>query len=189
MSIPIQMPPPSDAPIGWTPNALGPPANQIVQTFVVTPTGIPTFTAASFSAIGSRIIVLRRRLDFVELDAVTGTTWQLAGVTGQVNLVPMQAIISASNVSTSGYNTTQGLGVRHSGGAVDLLTISGIANTVGPTNRMLMAPGLTVTMGSFAVAGSGLMLRQNARPIYLGVAGTDIGNYVEISVACLVVIP
>jgi hypothetical protein len=184
------MPPPSDAAIGWTPNALGPPVAQIVQTFTVTPASIPVIAASSFSTQGSRIIVLRRRLDFVELDSVTGTTFSLATVSGgNVNLVPMQAIISASNVSTSGYNTTQGLGVRHIGGAVDLLTISGIANTVGPTNRMLMAPGLTVTMGTFAVSGSGLMLRQNARPIYLGVAGTDVGNYVEISVACLVVIP
>jgi hypothetical protein len=161
-----------------------------VSTFLSTAAAVTNIAAGSFSALGSRIIVLRRRLDFTEVDAVAGTTFNLATVSGGlVTLVPIQAIMSASNPSIAGYNTTQAIGIRHIGGVVDLLTIGGIANTVGPTTRMLMAPGLTVTMGTQAVAGSGLMIRQNTRPIFLGVAGTDLNNYVELSIACLVVLP
>ena len=189
MSIPIQMPPPSDAAIGWTPNALGPPIAQIVQTFVTTAAAPAIIAASSFSAIGSRIVVLRRRLNSTELDSVAGTLFTLATVSGGAALFPMMAIMSASNASAAGYNTTGQLGVRPSGGAADLLTISSIANTVGPTSRVLVAPVLTATAGTIAVASGNLSLRQNIQPIFLGVAGTDSNNYVEISVACLVVIP
>lgn len=190
MSIPIQMPPPSDAAIGWTPNALGPPVAQIVQTFNVTAANVPTIAAADFATSGSRLIVLRRRLDFLELDMAAGTIFSFANTSGGAFLMPMYAISNQSNLTGSGYNTTEGLSVRAAGGATDLINIQGMDNTVGPQTRVYtQLANALVNVGTLAVAQAGLVLRQTFRPIYLGVPGTDALNFVQISIVCLVVIP
>lgn len=190
MSIPIQMPPPSDAAIGWTPNALVPPLAQIVQTIDVTPPlAVPVITAASVGT-GARLIVLRRRLNSVELDSAIGTLFPIATATGGVVLIPVFATSMQSNSSASGYNTTEGLGVRCIGGAADLITIQGMDNTVGPQDRVYNQLGAAlVNVGTFALAQAGLTLRQTFRPIFLGVPGTDSANFVEISIFCFAVIP
>lgn len=176
-------------PLGYSPFAAGPSPASLIRTFNVN-AGVPTIDAASFAGAGARIIVLQRRLNSVELDSVAGTTFAFATATGGASILPVMAVSTQSNTSIAGYNTSEGLGVRFIGGAADLIAIQGMDNTVGPQDRVYnqLAAAL-VNGGTFALAKTGLILRQTFRPIFLGVAGTDINNYVQVSVVCVVIVP
>lgn len=191
MSIPIQMPPPSDAPIGWTPNALGPPIASIVNV-LQSATGILTPVIPA----GARVVILRRRIlanpvldPAFNLVSAAGATAPLGTPPAGAAVIPFMVTSTYSTTSPSGYNTTQSWGIRFAGGTADILTVQGNSALV---EERIFAAGLPsgggVNAGSFLVGNGGnLVIRAGFTNIYLGVAGTDNPNYNDVSVYCLVV--
>ena len=188
--IPQRMPPPPDA-IGWTPNALGALAANLVQNFTaVSGSTPPNIDGNTYLAAGVGIVVLRRRFTPAEILDPLATLYTLATATNGASVTPIMACTKSSNPSGSAYSTTQSLTLRFLSGTVDMLTIGGMANSAVTINRVLVAPVATATAASGAtaltIASSGIVVRNTSTLTYLGVPGTDSANYVEIAVTCLV---